>query len=78
MMKPSSAPAAVPVSRSRPRRSEPPPVDISDMNPLMAAHHGDSTSSRSARKVASMTEQAATTPCRVRTGSSPSSASSRP
>ena len=77
MTKPSSAPAAVPISRSMPRRTEPPPVAISDMNALIAAHHGDSISSSSARNVASMTEQAATMPCRVRSGSSPSSPSSR-
>ena len=41
MTKPSTAPAIVPVIRSMPRRNEPAPVDISDMNPLIAAHHGE-------------------------------------
>ena len=40
MTKPSRAPAIVPTSRSRPRRIEAAPVDISDMNPLIAAHQG--------------------------------------
>jgi hypothetical protein len=48
------------------------------MKALIAAHHGDWISSSSARKVASTTEQAATRPWRVRSGASPSSASSRP
>ena len=38
------------------------------MKPLIAAHHGDWTSSSSASMVASTTEQAATMPCRVRSG----------
>ena len=41
MMNASSAPATVPVIRSMPRRSEPAPVDINDMKPLIAAHQGE-------------------------------------
>jgi len=43
MTKPSTAPAIVPLILRIPRRTEPAPVAISDMNPLIAAHHGDST-----------------------------------
>jgi len=32
------------VRRSRPRRTDPAPVDIIDMKALIAAHHGDSIS----------------------------------
>ncbi len=42
MMNASTAPATVPVIRITPRRSEPAPVDINDMKPLIAAHQGES------------------------------------
>ena len=47
------------------------------IKPLIAAHQGESSWNSSARVVASITEAAATNPCRVRAGASPSSTSSR-
>ena len=77
MTKPRKAPTTVPLSRSMPRRAEAAPVDIRDMYPLIAAHHGASSCISSATLVVSTTETAATIPMRDCAGRVPMSASSR-